>query len=194
MEYFYPEGATPINEEEKEGLLLLHITNREELNRWEQENINRAIEWCFSLKTPPLLTIDFVLQLHRKMFSDVWRWAGAFRISEKNIGVPLWQLSTELKKLLDDGTFWIENHTYPNDELAARLHQRLTFIHPFPNGNGRHARLFTELVQKHLLKTETFTWGAADLAQTGTVRKQYICALHEADRGNYRPLIEFARS
>ena len=190
-----PIGATPLNDEEKEGLLLHHITSREELNRWEQENINYAIEWCFSLKKPSLLTVEFVLKLHKKMFTEVWGWAGTFRTSGKNLGVFHWQISTELKKLLDDVAYWLEQNTFTNsDEVAARVHHRLVAIHPFPNGNGRHARLFTNLVQKYLLKIEPFTWGAADLTNTGPARKNYIDSLQEADNGNYLPLIEFARS
>jgi len=190
-----PLGATPLSDEEKEGLLLLHITRREELNRWEQENITRAIEWCFSLKKPSLLTIEFVLQLHKKMFADVWSWAGTFRTSEKNIGVSYWKISIELKKLLDDAAYWLQHNTYrDNDEAAARLHHRLVAIHPFSNGNGRHARLYTNLVQKYLLETEPFTWGATNLIHPGPIRKKYIDSLYEADKSNYLPLIDFARS
>lgn len=125
-----PIGATPLNKEEQEGLLLLHITNRDELNRWEQENINRAMEWGFSLKNPSLLTIEFILQLHKKMFGDVWSWAGTFRTSGKNIGVFHLQISTELKKLLDDAAYWLEQNTFTNsDEVAALIHHRLVAIH-----------------------------------------------------------------
>jgi len=194
MDGFYPEGATPLDEEEKEGLLLTHITTREELNRWEQDNINSAIEWSFSLKNPDLLSIEFIQKLHSKMFCDVWQWAGIFRTTGKNIGVSPWQISTELKKLLNDAAFWIENTTFPNDEIAARLHQRLTLIHPFPNGNGRHARLHTSLAQKHILNVAPFTWGQADLTQKSKQRRQYIDSLHEADNENFTPLIRFAHS
>ena len=190
-----PIGATPLSEEEKEGLLLNHITTHEELNRWEQDNINEAIEWTFSLNNSELLTIDFVLKLHKKMFGTVWKWAGTFRTSGKNIGISHWQIQPELKKLLDDVDFWIKNNSYPDkDELAARLHHRLVAIHPFPNGNGRHGRLFTELAQKYLLKVQPFTWGASNLTTAGPVRKSYIESLYEADNGNYHPLIKFARS
>jgi len=189
-----PVRATPLSGEEKEGLLLHHITTRDELNRWEQENINAAIEWSFSLKNPPLLTIDFALKLHKEMFGIVWKWAGTFRTSEKNIGILHWQIQPELKKLLDDVDFWIKNGSYQDkDELAARLHHRLVAIHPFPNGNGRHGRLFTELAQKHLLQAKPFTWGASSLTSSGPVRKRYIESLYEADNGNYKSLIEFAR-
>ncbi|MBU1043274.1 MAG: mobile mystery protein B [Candidatus Omnitrophica bacterium] len=189
-----PMGATPLSEEEKEGLLLTHITNKEELNRWEQENINLAIEWCLSLKNPSILSITFILQLHKKMFNTVWSWAGTFRASDKNIGVQHWQISTEIKKLLDDIDYWRKHNTFSKDEVAARLHHRLVAIHPFPNGNGRHGRLFTDLAQKYVLKTKPFTWGAVNLTDTSPTRKNYIDSLKEADRGNYLPLLKFLRS
>jgi Fic-DOC domain mobile mystery protein B len=194
MKLIYPEGATPIDPDEQEGLLLTHITTREELNRWEQENINKTEEWGNSRKHGDMLTIGFILKLHKKMFGDIWKWAGQFRTSGKNIGVPAWQISTELQKLLDDLNAWIEHRPYGNDEIAARFHHRLVFIHPFPNGNGRQARMMTDLIQKQILGGKEFTWGSADLAQAGDCRKRYIKALQAADNNDYTPLLKFARS
>jgi Fic-DOC domain mobile mystery protein B len=194
MKLIYPEGATPVDPDEQEGLILTHITTREELNRWEQENINKAEEWCNSRKHGDILTIDFIRKLHKKMFEDVWKWAGQFRTSGKNIGVPAWQISTELKKLLDDLKAWLEHKPYGNDEMAVRFHHRLVSIHPFANGNGRHARMMTDLIQKQILNEEEFSWGHADLARTGDCRKRYIEALHSADNEDYSPLLKFARS
>lgn len=194
MKLIYPEGATPIDPDEQEGLMLTHITTREELNRWEQENINKAEEWCNSRKHGDMLTIGFILKLHKKMFEDVWKWAGQFRTSGKNIGVPAWQISTELKKLLDDLNAWLEHRPYDNDEMSARFHHRLVSIHPFPNGNGRHARMMTDLIQKQILNEKEFSWGCADLSPAGDCRKRYIEALHAADNNDYAPLLKFTRS
>lgn len=194
MKLIYPEGATPIDPDEQEGLILTHITTREELNRWEQENINRAEEWCNSRKHGDILTIGFILKLHKKMFGDIWKWAGQFRASGKNIGVPAWQISTELKKLLDDFNVWLEHKAYSNDEIAVRFHHRLVSIHPFANGNGRHARMITNLIQEQILGEEEFTWGRGDLSQVGDCRKRYIKALHAADDNDCSPLLQFARS
>ncbi len=194
MKLTYPEGATPIDPDEQEGLKLTHITTREELNRWEQENINRAEEWCNSRKHGDILTMDFILKLHKKMFGDVWKWAGRFRSSGKNIGVPAWQISTEVKKLLDDLKTWIEHRSYDSDEMAARFHHRLVSIHPFANGNGRHARMMTDLIQKQILNEKEFSWGRADLSRSGDCRKRYIEALRSADNKDYSPLLKFVRS
>ncbi|MFH1879048.1 MAG: mobile mystery protein B [Candidatus Omnitrophota bacterium] len=194
MELKYPEGATPIDPDEQEGLILTHITTREELNRWEQENINKADEWCSSRKHGDILTIGFILKLHKKMFGDVWKWAGQLRSSGKNIGVSAWQISAELKKLLDDLNTWIEHRPYSNDEMAARFHHRLVSIHPFANGNGRHARMMTDLIQKQILNEEEFSWGSANLQLAGDCREKYIEALRGADNNDYSLLLEFARS
>jgi len=194
MKLIYPEGATPIDPDEQEGLILTHITTREELNRWEQENINRAEEWCNSRKHGDILTIGFILKLHKKMLGDIWKWAGQFRASGKNIGVPAWQISTELKKLLDDFNVWLEHKAYSNDEIAVRFHHRLVSIHPFANGNGRHARMMTNLIQKQILGEEEFTWGQGNLSQVGDCRKRYIKALRAADDNDCLPLLQFARS
>ncbi|MEA3490263.1 MAG: mobile mystery protein B [Candidatus Omnitrophota bacterium] len=194
MKLKYPEGATPIDPDEQEGLILTHITTHEELNRWEQENINRADQWCNSRKHGNLLTMDFTLKLHKKMFGDVWKWAGQFRTSGKNIGVPAWQISAELKKLLDDFKAWLEYRPYNNDEMAVRFHHRLVSIHLFANGNGRHARMMTNLIQKQILDEKEFTWGRTDLSQAGDCRKRYIESLQAADNNDYIPLLNFARS
>lgn len=194
MNFEYPEGATPLEREEAEGLLLSHISTRKELDRFEQENIIEAEKWAFKGRKKDSLTVDFFLRLHKKMFGSVWRWAGQFRTSDKNIGVPVWQISTELKKLCDDVSFWIENATYPPDEIAVRFHHRLTVIHPFPNGNGRHARLMTDIVLVKLLGQPHFTWGSGNLVDAGTCRKQYIDALHAADQRDFGPLLAFVHS
>jgi Fic-DOC domain mobile mystery protein B len=194
MNFEYPEGATPLEREEAEGLLLSHISTRKELDRFEQENIIEAEKWAFKGRKKDSLTVDFFLRLHKKMFGSVWRWAGQFRTSDKNIGVPVWQISTELKKLCDDVAFWIGNATYPPDEIAARFHHRLTMIHPFPNGNGRHARLMTDILLEKVLGQPHFTWGSGNLTDAGDCRKQYIDALYAADQRDFGPLLAFVRS
>jgi Fic-DOC domain mobile mystery protein B len=128
------------------------------------------------------------------MFGHVWRWAGLYRKTGKNIGLPAWQIATELRTLCDDCVFWIEYDSYPFDEIAARFHHRLTAIHPFANGNGRHARMMTDIILVHLLKQPRFTWGSGNLVNAGDCRKQYVEALRAADRYDYGPLLAFVRS
>ncbi len=190
----YPEGATPIEPDEVEGLLLTHITTRGELDRWEQDNIIEALAWLDRAKPTDILNEQFVEELHRRMFANVWKWAGHFRRSDRNIGGPWHQISTSLKNLFDDARKWMELQKESSDEIAVRFHHRLVSIHPFPNGNGRHARLMTDLLLENILYHQRFTWGSKDLSRAGNTRQRYIAALHAADELNYEPLLEFVRS
>lgn len=190
----YPQGATPIDAGEMEGLLLTHITTRSELDRWEQDNINEALAWVEKHKPTDILNEPFMKMLHKKMFCNVWSWAGNFRQTEKTIGVPWYNIPVELKKLSDDVKYWIENKTFPDDEIAARFHHRLVSIHLFPNGNGRHARLAADILLEYVLNKPSFTWGNANLVKAGSDRKRYIESLIAADKGDYSELLEFARS
>lgn len=194
MNFEYPEGATQLDSDEARGLLLTHITTRAELDRWEQENIAEADAWAFRRTPRDILTDGFIKRLHKRMFGHVWRWAGEYRATGKNIGVPAWQIATELRNLCADAAVWMEHGSYPPDEIAIRFHHRLTAIHPFANGNGRHARLMTDILLVHLLKQPRFTWGRGNLVDAGECRQQYIDALRAADRHDYASLLAFVRS
>ena len=194
MEFDYPEGATPLDPNEIDGLLLTHITTRSELDRWEQDNINEALAWLEQRNPKDILNESFMKRLHKRMFGNVWRWAGKFRQSEKNLGVPFYQISVELKKLCDDVEYWIKNETFSEDEIAARFHHRLVSIHLFPNGNGRHARLIADIFLENVLGKPRFTWGSANLMKADLDRKKYIESLVAADRGDYKLLMDFVRS
>ena len=194
MEFNYPEGASPLDPNEIEGLLLTHITKRSELDRWEQDNINEALAWLDQRKPKDFLNESFMKLLHKRMFGNVWKWAGKLRKTEKNIGVLFYQISIEVKKLCDDVEYWIENKNFPDDEIAARFHHRLVFIHLFPNGNGRHARLIADILLENVFAKPPFTWGSKNLAATGLDRKKYIESLIAADRGDYGPIMDFVRS
>ncbi len=196
LELTYSDGQTPIDEEEKEGLLIPTIATRTELDEFEQQNIEQAVQWSIArtVKTQELFTATFVCEVHRRMYGDVWAWAGEFRKTNKNLGVDRWQISVELKALLDDVLYWVENETYPPDEIALRFKHRLVSIHCFANGNGRHSRLMADIVIDKLYHLPVFTWGAANLSQEGDARAMYLKAIKEADKGEYAPLLEFARS
>lgn len=193
-EFEYPPGATPIDPDEAEGLRLSHITTRSELDRWEQDNIVDAENWAFRRRSDDLLSVNFILKLHEKMFGVVWDWAGSFRRSEKNLGIDPLSIRSSLRELLEDVKAWIEFKTYPTDEIAARFHHRLVAIHPFPNGNGRHARLMADLLLVHVLDRPRFTWGSSSLTDAGECRANYISSLRSADRHDYGPLLDFVRS
>ena len=194
MDIIYPAGATPLDPDETEGLLLSHITTREELNQWEQLNIGDAEEWAFSRNHKDLLSQTFICRLHKKMFSKVWAWAGQFRKSMKNIGIQPWQISEEVNLLCRDTSAWIKYATYSPDEICIRFHHKLVWIHPFVNGNGRHSRLMTDLLSKQIFGNDPFTWGRKDLAGPGKSRSAYITALKAADKNNFSLLLKFVRS
>ncbi len=194
IDFKYPEGATPIDPDEAEALLLTHITTHGELNRWEQDNIVEALAWIDKTKPTNILNGQFIKQLHKKMFGNVWRWAGKFRRSDKNLGVAWDQVPMCLKNLCDDVPVWIQTDNETPEEMAVRFHHRLVWIHPFSNGNGRHSRLMTDIFIENVLLGSPFTWGKRDLSNPNEHRRRYIDALQEADNGDYIPLLEFAKS
>ncbi len=195
LEIKYIDGQTPLNDEEIEGLKILSISTRGELDEFEQLNIEKAIEWTMRLKIKPeqLFSEKFVLDLHKKMYNDVWKWAGHFRKSEKNIGVKSYKIGTELKQLLDDALYWHNNKTYPDEEVAIRFKHRLVSIHCFSNGNGRHSRLMADLIMTKLYNENYFSWGGSNLIKASETREQYIKSLREADNYKYESLIAFAK-
>ncbi len=191
----YINGQTPLDEDEKEGLKIITITTRGEQDEFEQQNNEKAIEWTLKnkFKLGKILTEDFIKNLHKRMFGDVWKWAGEFRNTNKNIGVDKYQIGIELKNLIDDGKYWVENNTFTGDEFAVRFSHRVVKIHLFPNGNGRHSRLLGDIITNHGFDKPVFTWGGKDLVHKGEARSLYLQVLREADIGNYNKLIEFAR-
>lgn len=189
-ELIYPPGATPLDPDEKAALIPRHIATQGQLNEWEHQNIVEGWHWAQRTRATDVLSIDFMLTLHAKMLGATWRWAGTLRGTEKNIGVAPEQIVIRLRTLCDDVRYQIEHGTYPMREIAARFHHRLVHIHPFANGNGRFARLLTDLLLIRN-KLEPFRWGDGDLVTAGDVRTRYIEALRRADAGDYAPLIQF---
>jgi Fic-DOC domain mobile mystery protein B len=192
----YIDGQTPLDEEEKEGLLIPTIATRGELDEFEQQNIEQAVLWYLgkSFKPDNLFTEQFICNLHKRMYGNVWAWAGTFRKTNKNIGVDKHQIPMQLKYLLDDAKYWLTNNTYSPDEFAIRFKHRLVSIHCFANGNGRHSRLVADIIIEKLLKMHHYSWGAANLVKQGDSRKAYITAVRAADAGDIHQLINFARS
>lgn len=193
----YPPGATPLNPDEVAGLKLTYISTQTELNAAEQDNILQGEAWAFSQKRKDFLSEKFFRDLHIKMFGHVWAWAGTYRTSDKSIGVPWVQVRSEMKKIVEDVRYWITNETFPVDEIAARLHHRLVVAHPFPNGNGRWARVVADVLLFNLGK-ERFTWGAGlkegSLGEHSKTRAKYIRALQLADSRKFDELLKFVRS
>jgi Fic-DOC domain mobile mystery protein B len=193
----YAIGATPLDPNEIDGLIPSDINSQNQLNAAEQQNIVSAYEWALNKKHVNILSETFIRELHQKMFESVWRWAGKYRKSDKSIGVAWINIPEEIQKLVADVNYWLQNKTYDWNELGARFHHRLVSVHPFPNGNGRHARLITDKLLHHNQQKQ-FTWGAKSikdgLLSESRLRNKYISALRLADEKNMKALIEFVRS
>jgi Fic-DOC domain mobile mystery protein B len=188
-----PDDATPLEPDEQVGLLQTWIATRADLNEAEQANIEAGNAWALRRLDHDILTSGFTRRLHKEMFGQVWAWAGRFRLTHRNIGVAADQIAVLLGQRLLDVRHWIDHRTFEPDEIAIRLHHQIVSIHPFPNGNGRHARLMADLLARQLGR-EPFSWGGRDLAPVGTLRRRYIAALREADAGDVVPLLTFARA
>lgn len=191
-----PNDATPLEPAERGGLLQSWITYRRDLNEAEQENIVKGAVWARggrSHKAVDLLPEDFVKSLHKRMFGEVWNWAGTYRQTGKNIGIDANRIAVEMPTMLDDVCYWVEHKTFSPEEIAVRLHHRLTAIHPFPNGNGRHARLMADLLIEGL-GGQAFSWGNGSLTDAGELRTRYVAALQAADNHDFGPLLSFARA
>jgi Fic-DOC domain mobile mystery protein B len=196
LTFEYIDGQTPLDDDEKEGLRIPSITTREELDEFEQLNIEKAIQWTFSkkIKAEQLFSENFIKDLHKRMYGDVWKWSGTFRTSEKNIGIKSYLIAIELKQLLDDALFWKKNDTYGSEELAIRFKHRLVSIHCFANGNGRHSRLIADLIMEKLYDSHFFTWGSSNLVKATEARANYIRAVRKADKNEMELLLDFAKS
>ena len=189
------DGNTPLSPEEQDDLIP-DLSTKEELNEWERQNILEAYGWALDLKNLRLqdpLTEPYVRELHLRMFDQTWKWAGIYRSTEKNIGIPHYQIREALAALLGDARYWVEHQTFEADELAVRFHHRLVSIHPFANGNGRHSRLIADVLVRRQGRP-VFTWGGADIVRAGDFRRSYIDALRAADKNDMQPLLAFARS
>ncbi|MHB8363437.1 MAG: mobile mystery protein B [Vulcanimicrobiaceae bacterium] len=186
------DANTPFTAEEREALIPSYITLRHELNEAEQINIGAAQRWADSRRRD-ILDRAFLSELHQRMFGDVWRWAGQYRKTPRNIGAEAHRIITEVQLAIDDARYWVEQDTYPPDEIAVRFSHRLVYIHPFPNGNGRLSRLVGDLLARKLGQ-QPFTWGRANLVNAGETRARYVEALQAADAHDIGPLLLFARS
>lgn len=185
------DNSTPLTEEEKQQLKTQWISTRAELNELETKGILETEIWLLTNKKD-ILNETFLKTLHKKMFGKIWKWAGIFRTTERNIGVTPYEIQPKLRILFDDVKFWINNKTYPENEIAIRLHHRLVQIHPFPNGNGRISRLMADLLMRQF-GTKKLNWGSGNLSEISELRKQYIKALQDADNGNYSKLLDFVK-
>lgn len=186
------EANTPLEPEEREQLIPSYITLRRELNEAEQINIADAAKWLASRKRD-VLDEKFLRTLHTRMFGKVWKWAGDYRKTPRNIGIEAWRIPMDVAQAIDDAKFWVANSTFSADEIAVRFSHRLVAIHPFPNGNGRFSRMVGDLFVQQLGQPR-FSWGSQNLVDATTTRRAYVEALRAADAHDLSLLIAFARS
>lgn len=192
-------GKTTLTQEEQDGLIPAYITFRNELNAAEWANIIKAESSLLGRRSPSkrgevakLIDEAYILRAHKLMFGDVWRWAGTYRRSDKNIGVSWWQIPVEMRMLLDNAKAWLDGKVYTPDEFAVHFHHLLVFIHPFPNGNGRLTRMMADLLCV-AMGGERFTWGTKGGEAPNVIRDRYLEALHIADNHDIAPLLAFAK-
>ena len=186
------DATTPITPAERDELIPTHVALRGELNELEQQNIAEASGWAFARKRN-VLDEAFLRRLHRRMFNNVWRWAGKYRTTERNLGVGPYLIQPRMVQAIDEALGWIEYKSYEADELAVRFHHAIVLVHPFPNGNGRWSRLAADL----LVATQgnlRFSWGGANRRASSDARRNYIDALRSADNHDFARIIAFARS
>lgn len=191
-----PEGATPLSPDDMLGLKLPHIQNRAQLNEVEAANILQGQNWISSLKPLSLDDIfsrEFVVALHKNILGDVWDWAGTFRLREINIGVDPKNIPTDLHNFLEDAKCWLEFKHFSDLELSARIQHHLVKIHPFPNGNGRHSRIYTDIVRVLLLNKRPLRWANAKLEDMSIERAAYINGLRKADDGDFSEMLHYLK-
>lgn len=196
LDLTYNDGQTPLDEDEREELIIKSITTRGELDEFEQQNIEDAIQWSLTRKFKPeqILTEPFILALHKRMYGKVWNWAGEYRKTNKNIGVDKFDIPVYLRSLIDDATYWLEKNVYEPDELAIRFKHRLVSIHCFPNGNGRHSRMLADIIIEKIYQLPVFSWGSKNQSDQNDLREKYLIAIRKADKGDIDLLLQFARS
>lgn len=198
LDHKYSDGNTPIRADEAEQLIP-RISTIGELNEYEALNIVRAREWAFesrTMKSTDPLEEPYLRELHHRMFDNVWKWAGTYRQTERNIGCDPKEIVQRIPQLLANARYWLEKKTFSTDEALLRFHHQLTRIHPFANGNGRHARMIADVVAVKYGEAE-FTWGAGkDLVAAGDARTRYLVALRslDANENDVKLLLDFARS
>jgi len=194
----YSDGNTPIRTEEAEQLIP-RISTIGELNEYEAVNILLGRQWAFdsrTMRSRDPLEEPYIRELHHRKFDNVWKWAGSYRKTERNIGCEPNEIMQRIPQLLANTRYWLENKTFPTDEALLRFHHQLTKIHPFAKGNGRHARMIADVVVVKYGLVE-FTWGAGkDVVAGGDARTRYLVALRalDANENDVNQLLDFARS
>ena len=191
----HTEGATA--GDDVSGLLQESLVDRRDRDAAELEAIARAYDkYVYRARRKKAgaawLTDELIRRVHFDMFGGIWDWGGRYRTGSTNIGVEWRQIPEQVARIIGDFEYW----TSPKSgmsflEIAARLQNRLTRVHPFKNGNGRHARLITDIFfysREHDLPK----WPQLQRLPHGDrIRKQYLSAMKKADGEDYKDLMKF---
>ena len=190
-----PLGATPLDD--VSGLRSDSVFTRRDLDEVETINIYQAFEWLSGARVEDVFTVDFYVTLHRKMFCDVWDWAGVLRTQTGDqVGHPFVraeQVAAELGRVAYEFYRDWESQDGALLTFLARYHHALVVVHPFNNGNGRWSRLATDAILICELDEPPLEWGSDDLALgvDSEERQSYIAALRSADAFDFQPLVHY---
>lgn len=184
-------GQTLLGPDDRRGLKPTWVRTRHDLNEAEQANIIRALSRMRPPAKESILDDLWLRELHRMMFGEVWSWAGSYRTRQTNLGIDPDQVAPAVRNLAEDARLWSSQEADAT-VVGARFHHRLTLIHPFPNGNGRHARAAASFLVQALAGPR-LSWGRG-YGDTNLARTRYLGALRAADRGDLEPLVAFVTS
>ena len=157
----------------------------------EAKNHQEALEYLYDLiekGKKQTISEQFIRNLHQLVMQETDKeWAGRYRNSNviivgadhkppEAIDVP-----DEMRKLIN----WLreKRKKIPLVELAALVHHKLVYIHPFFDGNGRTARLIMNL----FLMQQGYPLAMV----LKNDRKKYYRFLSQADKGNLAPFVNF---
>lgn len=132
------------------GVLVNHfsITNTSQLNEVEAQFSALSIEQLLKQHLPSVFDTAYHCHLHREIFTDIYPWAGEIRKVDICKGSTTFQRNKAIQEDLDQLFAELLVHNNYRDcnaeqfsHQAGNLLNRLNFIHPFREGNGRTQRL-----------------------------------------------------
>lgn len=145
----YPGTSVLINK--------LGLTNQEALDKVETVAVTLHAAEIESEQNNAPLTLDFYLNLHRRLFSDLYDWAGQLRtvdLSKKGTSFyPVKHLrdlaEAKFDRFAEMDEFQHLNQMDLLNEITDFYHE-LNMLHLFREGNGRTQRLFFTLLLRRL--------------------------------------------
>lgn len=181
-------GRTSLTVQDLQGLKLPFVKTRAQLSAVEGPNIvsgKQATLTSRKSRVPNMLSVEYLRELHSRMFNDVWDWAAQIPSTElqNEFAASVPGIRPQLSILYADAIeYWLNDKRMTPEEFAVRVHHRVVKIHPFRNGNGRHSRLLADLLLSENFGLETFTWGgSAQLGAGDLYRQPYLEGLKAAD-------------